>query len=179
MVVKTKEIRVIIVEDFKLTRVGLRCALNENEDINKLIGEKIKYVKSLSNEVAKPIPDPYTYGVYPSANKLYLNQAVPANAILHSTPSEALADWTNPNVMNKASSKPYYLKHKIENDVVTESYVVFTVTDEMAQANPGMTAGTYELRGYTDGTYFIQNAKTIYDAFGTNCSLNPYTTTHH
>lgn len=34
MVVKTKEIRVIIVEDFKLTRVGLRCALNENEDIN-------------------------------------------------------------------------------------------------------------------------------------------------
>lgn len=34
MVVKTKEIKVIIVEDFKLTRVGLRCALNENEDIN-------------------------------------------------------------------------------------------------------------------------------------------------
>ena len=34
MVVKTKEITVVIVEDFKLTRVGLRCALNENEDIN-------------------------------------------------------------------------------------------------------------------------------------------------
>lgn len=34
----TKEIKVIIVEDFKLTRVGLRCALNENEDIN-VIGE--------------------------------------------------------------------------------------------------------------------------------------------
>lgn len=29
----TKEISVIIVEDFKLTRVGLRCALNENKDI--------------------------------------------------------------------------------------------------------------------------------------------------
>ncbi|MBO6272059.1 response regulator transcription factor [bacterium] len=34
MTVKEKEISVVIVEDFKLTRVGLRCALNENEDIN-------------------------------------------------------------------------------------------------------------------------------------------------
>lgn len=30
---KKKTIRVIIIEDFKLTRVGLRCALNSNEDI--------------------------------------------------------------------------------------------------------------------------------------------------
>ena len=34
MTLVTKEIKVVIVEDFKLTRVGLRCALNENEDIN-------------------------------------------------------------------------------------------------------------------------------------------------
>lgn len=34
MVTKTREIKVVIVEDFKLTRVGLKCALNENEDIN-------------------------------------------------------------------------------------------------------------------------------------------------
>ena len=33
MPVTTKEISVIIVEDFKLTRVGIRCALNENNDI--------------------------------------------------------------------------------------------------------------------------------------------------
>ena len=31
---KTKQLNVIIVEDFKLTRVGLRCALNSNKDIN-------------------------------------------------------------------------------------------------------------------------------------------------
>ena len=30
----TCEIKVVIIEDFKLTRVGLRCALNENEFIN-------------------------------------------------------------------------------------------------------------------------------------------------
>lgn len=34
MVTKAHEIKVVIVEDFKLTRVGLKCALNENEDIN-------------------------------------------------------------------------------------------------------------------------------------------------
>ena len=33
-VLKTKDIRVIIVEDYKLTRVGLRYALNEIENIN-------------------------------------------------------------------------------------------------------------------------------------------------
>lgn len=32
--IKEKSIKVVIVEDFKLTRVGLRCALNSNEDIN-------------------------------------------------------------------------------------------------------------------------------------------------
>ena len=35
---KTNVLKVVIVEDFKLTRVGLRCALNTNEDIN-VVGE--------------------------------------------------------------------------------------------------------------------------------------------
>ena len=34
----TKTIKLVIVEDFKLTRVGLRCALNSNEDMN-VVGE--------------------------------------------------------------------------------------------------------------------------------------------
>ncbi|MGN1153864.1 MAG: response regulator [Candidatus Gastranaerophilaceae bacterium] len=52
----TKEIKVIIVEDFKLTRVGLRCALNENKDIN-VIGESenaidgIKLIEQLKPDV--------------------------------------------------------------------------------------------------------------------------------
>ena len=32
--IERKTISVIIIEDFKLTRVGLRCALNANEDID-------------------------------------------------------------------------------------------------------------------------------------------------
>ena len=34
MITKEKQISIIIVEDFKLTRVGLRCALNANPDID-------------------------------------------------------------------------------------------------------------------------------------------------
>jgi DNA-binding NarL/FixJ family response regulator len=34
MITEEKQISIIIVEDFKLTRVGLRCALNTNPDIN-------------------------------------------------------------------------------------------------------------------------------------------------
>ena len=33
-VVEKQVIKVAIIEDFKLTRVGLRCALNENNDMN-------------------------------------------------------------------------------------------------------------------------------------------------
>ena len=55
MVVKNKEIKVIIVEDFKLTRVGLRCALNENEDIN-VIAETDNAVDGL-NLIMKLEPD--------------------------------------------------------------------------------------------------------------------------
>jgi DNA-binding NarL/FixJ family response regulator len=34
MITEEKQISIVIVEDFKLTRVGLRCALNSNEDLN-------------------------------------------------------------------------------------------------------------------------------------------------
>ena len=38
VIAEKKTISVIIIEDFKLTRVGLRCALNSNEDI-KVVAE--------------------------------------------------------------------------------------------------------------------------------------------
>ncbi len=70
------------------------------------------------------------------------------------------------------------------SNAVTESYVGFVVTPAMATANPGMVAGTYYLKGGDNGAFFLDNAKTIYDAFGgVGCYLddnsggNPYTTT--
>ena len=50
-----KVIKVAIVEDFKLTRVGLRCALNANEDINVVV-EAEDAVNSL-NLIERERPD--------------------------------------------------------------------------------------------------------------------------
>ena len=43
---KSEIIKIVIVEDFKLTRVGLRCALNANEDMN-VIGESEDAIEGL------------------------------------------------------------------------------------------------------------------------------------
>ena len=109
----------------------------------------VTYVQSDSNAIAKPEPYVYTVNKYnssttePKWNSVWLNQAFPTSITKYNTPSEALT------AIASASSKdlPFYLKHKIENGIVTERYVEFIVTEEMAQANTGMVAGTYTLRG--------------------------------
>ena len=45
-VVEKKVIKVAIIEDFKLTRVGLRCALNENKDL-KVVAEAEDAIEGL------------------------------------------------------------------------------------------------------------------------------------
>lgn len=52
---ESKQINVIIVEDFKLTRVGLRCALNANKDIN-VVAESDNAITGLEL-IAKYQPD--------------------------------------------------------------------------------------------------------------------------
>ena len=106
------------------------------------------YVQSDSNAV--PVPHPeivYTVNKYdssttnPKYNSVWLNQPFPESITKYQTASDALV------AIKTASSQdlPFYLKHKIENGIVTESYVEFVVTEEMAQANTGMVAGTYTL----------------------------------
>lgn len=53
--VETDTISVVIIEDFKLTRVGLRCALNSNEDI-EVVGESENASDGLSI-IEKQTPD--------------------------------------------------------------------------------------------------------------------------
>ena len=53
---KQKQISIIIVEDFKLTRVGLRCALNANPDLEVIAEcedavEGIKQIQNLKPDV--------------------------------------------------------------------------------------------------------------------------------
>ena len=143
----------------------------------------VTYVQSDSNAVDKPEPYVYTVNKYyssatnPKYNAVWLNQAFPTSITKYNTPSEALT------AIASASSKdlPFYLKHKIENGIVTESYVEFVVTEELAQANTGMVEGTYKLRGektYDPDTstwlvdesyispYYETNKEAIKTAFG-------------
>ena len=143
----------------------------------------VTYVQSDSNAVVKPEPYVYTVNEYnssatnPKYNAVWLNQTFPTSITQYQTPNEALA------AIASASSKDlqFYLKHKIENGIVTESYVEFVVTEVMAQANTGMVAGTYTLRGektYDSDTstwlvgtdyispYYETNKETIKTAFG-------------
>ena len=78
----------------------------------------------------------------PKWNAVWLNQEYPETIPYFETPAEALS------AIATASSKdlPFYLKHKVENGIVTEQYVEFVVTETLAQANSGMVAGTYTLR---------------------------------
>ena len=81
-------------------------------------------------------------------------------------------DLTN---MNALASKSYLKYYVGSNNVISNTYICFIVSHTLAQANPGMTEGEYciEIINSDDNNY-IANAKTIYNAFGTNCSTNPY-----
>ena len=51
---------------------------------------------------------------------------------------------------------------------VSESYVGFVVTSTIASANPGMTAGTYYLKGGDNGRAYNENKATLLSAFGSS-----------
>ncbi len=56
MITEEKQISIVIVEDFKLTRVGLRCALNSNQDLNVVAEcedaiDGIKHIQRLNPDV--------------------------------------------------------------------------------------------------------------------------------
>lgn len=55
MVTKQKQISIVIVEDFKLTRVGLRCALNANPDL-EVVAESEDAIDGLK-QIEKLHPD--------------------------------------------------------------------------------------------------------------------------
>ncbi len=148
---------------------------------NYMFKFSVTYAQADNTAINKPLPYVYTVNKYnsstttPKWNSVWLNQAFPASITQYNTPSEALT------AIATASSKnlPYYLKHKLENGIVTESYVEFVVTPEMATANTGMVAGTYTLRGEkTDdkssdyiSPYYEANKEAIKTAFG--YSTNP------
>ncbi len=74
------------------------------------------------------------------------------------------------------TGKNIYLKHKLVNKKVEESYVEFNVTEEMESNNPGVKKGSYSLRGSVfdllvdnyRSPYYEDNLEILKQAFGEN-----------
>ncbi len=113
------------------------------------------------------VPDDWDNWTTTNPNLVWINNPIPSGIVQYDTPEAAMAALSN---------RPFYLKHTIKNNIVTESYVEFVVTPAMASANPGMTAGTYTLRGGIDEENaatkprYEANVNVLKQAFGENTS---------
>ena len=118
---------------------------------------------SLNGDCSDNSPWVYTVNMYDEEDKenttIKIGNAIPDTITQHQTPAAAMASLNN---------WPYYLKHLVSNGIVTESYVEFVVTPEMAGSNSGMTAGTYALKGGDNGASYTTNYAIITTAFGSN-----------
>ena len=109
---------------------------------------------------------------YGDGTDVIIGQAIPNEVNARSTPDAVIADWTgftgNYNI--------YYLKHKIENGVVSESYAEFVIDNALKtrlknDCNGDTTCetqidnlvnGTYTLRGGVDESE--ESSQPIYEA---------------
>lgn len=88
-------------------------------------------------------------------NKILIGQEVPEEIKQYKTGEEARKDF---------SDKLFYLKHKIKNGKVKESYIEFIITIDMMSSNPGMTSGVYTLKGYEND--YKKNKEELLTSFG-------------
>ncbi len=135
---------------------------------SKTFSFSVNYVQADENavEVEHPLngiiytvnnPDLETYGW------LYLYDEYPENGPLYyNTPTEAL----NAIATNSGRDLPFYLKHKVENGIITETYLEFVVTAN----DSGLVEGTYSLRGdktenNSVSPYYESNKEILKNAF--------------
>ena len=140
------------------------------ENSSKLTVEELCKISSCSTcEVDGTSVDGNNSGAFVTSSiSTQIGSTIPSGVNLRSTPQQAMADWQNITGIS-GDTKPVFLKHKIENNIIKESYAGFVVTSEMAAANPGMTAGTYALKGgIEEGNLAIYeaNKQVLLKAFG-------------
>ena len=106
-----------------------------------------------------------------SDTDMNIGNPLPSGVNGRSTPELAMADWAS-IIGTPGETRPFYLRHVLNsNDEIEDSYVEFVVTEDMTNANSGMVAGTYSLKGEDSGASYTTNVDTIKAAFG--YSTNP------
>ena len=141
--------------------IKVRFEYKENVDTSKYPEEDVEfnftvtmnYVQGKGNEVDHSITV-YTANMWDrneattedgtSTSVIWIGQAIPNGITTYQTPEQAMAAFKQ---ASGNQDRPYFVKHTVADNTVTESYVGFVITPEMAQASPGMTAGTYYLKG--------------------------------
>ncbi len=118
----------------------------------------VVYIQADSNgvEVVHPLNGiVYTVNHILTDGEIALDQEFPSTISYYETPEEALSALAAASGQNL----PFYLKHKVENGIVTESYVEVVVTEALAQANNGMGVGTYSFGGGTNTIISYESIK--------------------
>ena len=106
------------------------------------------------------------YIVY-TTSRSYLNQ--PVNYYYNNS-TEALEDVKQ---ILHDDDLFFYLRHRLDNRIIIESYVEFVITQEMANAYSGLTTGTYYIRGL-DTRLTIFSCKDEYYNSSTESCVSPY-----
>ena len=107
-----------------------------------------------------------------SGTEMNIGSTLPNGVNGRSTAELAIQDWQDIIWWTPGATKPFYLRHVLNSsDEIEESYVEFIVTEDMANANSGMVAGTYSLKGGDSGASYTTNVDTLKAAFG--YSTNP------
>ena len=122
------------------------------------------------NMKTKIIKEKYVYTINENNNNLgyvVLGEKINNTILIYESEEE-----TNKNI---------FLKHKLENDIVKESYLGFKITDEQANFDQNIKVGTYFLRGTPQDSsivdftspYYAENKNIMKQAFGNNnCTEN-------
>ena len=91
-----------------------------------------KYEIEIESKIEIPVKEIIKYTLSYDGTKpiTKIGEAIPNNVLSFKTPELVMDEWKNITYDQKI--KPFYLKHKLDvNDIITESYVEFLITDEL------------------------------------------------
>ena len=139
-----------------------------SEDDNIEFSVTMNYEQGKGNDILK-----YVYVV--SDTQVVIGSEIPENVPVRSTPALAMKDWAG--VTGVADEiHPFFLRHNLKNGVIKDSNIGLEITNEFANNNPGVNAGTYYLSWTNDSSLidevFQNNVNVLQAAFGSsNCNL--------
>lgn len=155
---------IIVVTCIGIVLIVIGCFLKSIESRNKQNNED-------NEEEDLGVVEKYTADGYKRDDEInttiWLEDVIPEKIKQYDTAEEVL------EAMKEASGseRQFYLKHKVKDKKVAESYIEFIISDEAAKESTGLTAGTYAIRG-GKASYYNSNKEIMDNAFGeSNCSM--------